>query len=178
LPGLWNSQPPSPRDFTADSEFCVHGFIRFEFASDSIRARLAIEEVVHLSTGSRRAPEHFNGVLELVAQRFHESVSDTSRMDVNPQESIWSGNLQIEQQAGKRAATSSSNDPHYSVRALNSLDQAPKRLGPLNGLSNRLSNIRIGGSYPRRRRIRYLGIDGFRFDGGQPTRARGKDRDE
>jgi hypothetical protein len=49
-------------------------------------------------------------------------------MDVNPQESMWSGNLEIEQQAGRRAATPSSNDPHDSIRAVNRLDQAPKRL--------------------------------------------------
>ena len=30
------------------------------------------------------SPEHFNGVLELVAQRLHEAVPKSSRIDVNP----------------------------------------------------------------------------------------------
>jgi hypothetical protein len=76
--------PPSPRDFPADSQSRLQRVIRLEPSSDSKRACLAIEEVVHPGTGSHRGPEHFNGVLELVAQRFDESVPKSSRIDVNP----------------------------------------------------------------------------------------------
>jgi hypothetical protein len=84
--GLRRLRAPGSRDFFADSDLCLHGFFRFEFASDAIRACLALEEVVHPCTGSHRRPEHFNGMPELVAQGFHESVSGASGIDRKPAE--------------------------------------------------------------------------------------------
>jgi hypothetical protein len=53
-------------DFPANRESCFHGFTSLEAAANSIHAWGVFEEVEHLCGASRRAPEHFHGVLQLV----------------------------------------------------------------------------------------------------------------
>jgi hypothetical protein len=139
---------------------------------------MALEEVVHLRTGSRRAPQQFNGVLELMAQRFDESIATPSSSNLNEEQSMWARNLQMHQQACGCAVTGATAYPHHSIGSPDSLDQTPKRLGPFSGASNRSGDIGIIGSDPRQRGGDILAIDSFAPGGPEHWCSAAQDGDD
>ena len=77
------SPPPRPRDFPADSDSCLQGYTSLEPASDSIRVGMALEEAVHPAPLLAGFPSTSTACWSSLAQRFHESVSKSSRSDLN-----------------------------------------------------------------------------------------------